>query len=68
MARYYVNGNAQLNGDREVHKEGCRFMPAPHNRIDLGVFASCHPAVVAARQNFTQVNGYFYCSNACHTI
>ena len=28
MARYYVNDRAQPNGDHEVHKDGCSFMPS----------------------------------------
>jgi hypothetical protein len=27
MAKYYVNKNKQSNGDHEVHKEGCNYMP-----------------------------------------
>jgi hypothetical protein len=27
MSRYYVNKNAQENGDHEVHTTGCSFMP-----------------------------------------
>jgi len=28
---YYVNTNAQANGDHEVHKEGCTKMPLISN-------------------------------------
>lgn len=67
MARYYVNKNAQSNGDHEVHKSGCSFMPAPENRIYLGDFESCFPAVRKAKDHYDQVNGCYYCSKACHT-
>ena len=67
MARYYVNKNAQPNGDHEVHREGCAWMPEEQNRIYLGQFDSCHGAVREARKHYSQVNGCFYCSNACHT-
>ncbi len=67
MAKYYVNKNAQSNGDHEVHKEGCAWLPEAHNRIYLGDFASCAPAVKEAKKHYTQVNGCYYCSNACHT-
>ena len=43
MARYYVNTNAQENGDHEVHKEGCYWLPMPHNLIYLGNFSTCFP-------------------------
>lgn len=65
--RYYVNKNAQANGDHEVHTETCTWCPAEHNRTYLGQFDSCAPAVREAKKHYTQVNGCFYCSNACHT-
>lgn len=67
MARYYVNQNAQANGDHEVHKDGCSFMPDASNRTYLGDFASCAPAVRVAKQHYPQSNGCFYCSRDCHT-
>ena len=67
MAFYYVNKNAQANGDHEVHKERCEYMPHPGNRIYLGDFSNCSDAVVEARNHYQQVNGCFYCSRACHT-
>lgn len=67
MAYYYVNKNAQSNGDHEVHTTGCSFMPEADNRIYLGDFASCTPAVRAAKSYYDQVNGCFYCANPCHT-
>ncbi len=41
MAKYYVNDNAQSNGDHEVHKEGCTGMPLSSNRTYLGDFSNC---------------------------
>ncbi len=67
MSRYYVNMNAQENGDHEVHTTGCSFMPKPENRIYLGDFASCAPAVAAAKKHYSQSNGCFYCAKPCHT-
>ncbi len=66
MARYYVNRNAQANGDREVHTTGCAWLPAEQNRLYLGDFPSCGPAVREARRFYQKVNGCYYCSNACH--
>ena len=65
MASYYVNDRAQSNGDHEVHREGCTWMP--ENRTYLGEFPSCNGAVLMARTIHRQVNGCYYCSNACHT-
>ena len=67
MARYYVNKNAPSNGDHEVHKDGCQWIPDTPNRIDLGKFSSCRPAVTKARKHYSQVNGCYHCSEECHT-
>jgi hypothetical protein len=67
MAKYYVNKNAQSNGDHEVHKADCKYLPLEGNRVYLGDFESCSPAVKKARDHYTQVNGCKTCSSACHT-
>ncbi len=67
MASYYVNQKAQANGDHEVHTASCQYLPSEANRLYLGEFASCGPAVTAARQHYQQVNGCRTCSYACHT-
>jgi hypothetical protein len=67
MARYYVNTNAQANGDHEVHETGCSFMPEEDNRLYLGNFDSCFGAVREAKTYYSQANGCFYCSKPCHT-
>ncbi len=66
MARYYVNQNAQANGDHEVHREGCSYMPLAANRTYLGDFTSCGPAKAAAKKIYPSADGCYYCSNACH--
>lgn len=65
MYRYWVNNNAQPNGDHEVHKEGCSYMP--RTGIDLGLHSTCQSAVLEAKRHYTQSNGCYWCSNACHT-
>ena len=67
MASYYVNKNAQLNGDHEVHVTGCSFMPDSGNRIYLGDFSNCRDAVREAKKHYPQSNGCYYCSRECHT-
>jgi hypothetical protein len=67
MAYYYVNKNAQSNGDHEVHTGDCSWLPAAENRIYLGQFSNCRDAVAEARRYYSQCNGCYYCSNACHT-
>jgi len=67
MASYYVNKNSQANGDHEVHRTGCSFMPNAENRQYLGEFTNCRDAVKKAKEFYTQVNGCYYCSRECHT-
>ena len=59
--------NSQQNGDHEVHKSGCTWMPDVENRKYLGNFDYCYQAVNESRKHYRQTNGCYYCSNACHT-
>ncbi|WP_299569572.1 hypothetical protein [uncultured Shewanella sp.] len=45
MAYYYVNKNAQANGEHEVYTGNCSYLPVEHNRIYLGNFATCQEAI-----------------------
>ncbi len=67
MASYYVNKNAQDNGDYEVHHHGCAYLPDINNREYLGDYSSCAPAVSKAKQTYSRANGCYYCSPSCHT-
>ena len=67
MAKYYVNKNSQSNGDHEVHKAGCSYMPNKENRQNLGEFSNCSGAVREAKKYYSQSSGCYYCSNECHT-
>ena len=33
---FYVNSNAQPNGDHEVHRSDCSWLPSAENRVYLG--------------------------------
>jgi len=67
MNRYYVNRNAQPNGDHEVHTTGCSHPAAEHNRVSLGLHAHCRHAVAESRKHYSKTNGCLYCCPACHT-
>ena len=67
MARYYVNKNAQTNGDHEVHVSSCSYLPDPENRLFLGEFTNCYDAVREAKKHYPQSNGCYYCCYPCHT-
>lgn len=64
---YYVNKNAQTNGDHEVHNSGCSFLSDQQNRLYLGTFDSCGPAAAEAKRTYPSSNGCFFCSRACNT-
>lgn len=64
--RFYVNTNAQPNGDHEVHRStalGCLMI---ENRIYLGDFATSQAAVREARKYYSQVDGCYYCCPESH--
>ena len=67
MPQYYVNKQAQSNGDHEVHKSDCSYLPNEGNRQYLGSFENCQDAVKEAKKYYSQSNGCYYCSYACHT-
>lgn len=67
MAIYYVNTEAQSNGDHEVHKSDCEFLPDGENRLFLGSFSNCRDAVQEAKEHYPQSNGCAACSPECHT-
>lgn len=67
MASYYVNKNPQPNGDHEVHREGCDWLPKPENQLYLGEFTHCAPAVQKAKTYYSTADGCKYCCPACHT-
>ena len=65
---YYINLNAQANGDYEVHRDGCYWLTLVLQRRYLGSFLSCHPAVATSRAlGYVTANGCYHCSRACHT-
>ncbi|XMO86758.1 hypothetical protein AAFN75_00335 [Algibacter sp. AS12] len=67
MTSYYVNKKAQANGDHEVHKRGCSFIPNEENQVYLGLFNNCPDAIKEAKKHYAQSNGCYYCSAYCHT-
>lgn len=64
--KYYVNTNAQANGDHEVHNEYCQYLPKIENRIYLGEYSSCRPAVDKAKEYYSKADGCKTCSPSCH--
>ena len=67
MPYYYVNKNAQANGDHEVHESGCGQGANPENRLGLGYHATCRGAVAEAKRTYPRANGCAYCCPDCNT-
>jgi len=67
VQHYYVNKQAQPNGDHEVHVPRCTYLPEGDNGLYLGSFSKCTDAVEAAKSHFNKVNGCKVCCSACHT-
>jgi len=67
VEKYYVNKVAQNNGDHEVHKSKCNYLPSAEHRLYLGMFDNCRDAVNEAKKFYKQCNGCFYCCRECHT-
>ncbi|PZW40462.1 hypothetical protein LX95_01525 [Mesonia algae] len=67
MKTYYVNKNAQTNGDHEVHIESCSHLPNDKNLILLGKYSNCDSAVQKSKEYYNQTNGCYYCCLPCHT-
>ncbi len=67
MPNYFVTMTPQPNGNHEVHREGCFWMPGARYRIPLGNHLYCQQAVRIAAEHYAQVNGCATCSPRCHT-
>lgn len=66
--KYYVHTKTDNQGDHEVHKETCDYLPAASNRAYLGEYSNCSDAVSKAKSmGYKPTNGCYYCCNACHT-
>ena len=66
VMRYYVNKQAQSNGDHEVHKETCFRLPTTDNRLYLGVFSTSEAALREARKLYPKADGCYYCCPEIH--
>ncbi|MCM4161598.1 hypothetical protein FHG64_06225 [Antarcticibacterium flavum] len=67
MPYYYVNQQKQANGDNEVHKDTCSYLPNLLNREFLGFYSNCRDAVAKAKERYPRANGCYHCSFPCHT-
>ncbi|QBQ41250.1 hypothetical protein E2P86_08810 [Sphingobacterium psychroaquaticum] len=61
MKKYYININAYVNGDYEVHSEHCVLLPTEVNRAYLGNFSSGQKATEHARELYRLAIGCRLC-------
>jgi hypothetical protein len=66
MAEFYVEINAQENGEHIVHNATCSHLPAKEVIQYLGAISNCASALKKASERFKQVNGCPHCAVACH--
>ncbi len=69
MEDFYLNKNKQANGDHEVHRSTCYWLPADINREYLGRFTSSFAAILQARavHGAWRINGCAHCCPESHT-
>ena len=67
MAEFYIETNAQPNGDHIVHNAACSLLPAKDSIRYLGSIASATSAMKRAAESFKHVNGCPQCTTASHS-
>ena len=70
MPTYIVNKNTDDKNRHEVHEISptkCGYLPAEHNRVDVGWHRDCHGALKAAEDlGYKPADGCGHCSEDCH--
>ncbi len=71
MNNYYLNKNAQSNGDHEIHKESCYYYymyKGGYNFELLGAFSTEFEAIRYARRKYPylRIDGCAYCCPSIH--
>jgi hypothetical protein len=65
--RYFVSTSSPPSDDHEVHASTCARLPNEDNRLFLGHFSTCEPAVAEARKLYRRSYGCAECAPDCHT-
>ncbi|WP_252856599.1 hypothetical protein [Photobacterium kishitanii] len=55
MSLFYVDKNAQDNGDHEIHTATCSHSPGVKNCDALGYHTACSTALDAAKKNIPSI-------------
>ncbi len=69
MDYFYLNHNEQDNGDHEVHRHHCDWLPEAENREYLGQYHWSSTAIAEARSRhpYWLINGCYHCCPESHT-
>lgn len=68
MSKYYLNATQGVNGEYEVHKDGCFWLSLVKSKVDLGYYSTCQSAVSKAKSlGYLTADGCQHCSSACHS-
>lgn len=69
MALYCFNDNTDHQGNHEVHKYSCDWLPSVENRTYLGEFTYDFQAMSYARKTYPnkKFDGCFFCMRTEHT-
>lgn len=64
--KYYINKNAQLTGEHEIHKSTCNHLPNKSHMQYLGDFQDDFSALQEAKRYYSNVDGCAYCCPLIH--
>lgn len=67
MFNYFINKNLEFNGENEIHKEGCSFMPEKENLEFLGSYDNANEAKIEAIIKGYNADGCYFCCREAHT-
>ncbi len=66
MDKFYISKFSETNGDYDVHKADCLFLPSEKHRFFLGSFDKCSEAIKKGKEIFDKPNGCYFCILNCH--
>ena len=68
MINYYLSKVIRKHDEKfPIHRESCKLIPGPNDRIYLGNFHNCQEALDYATRHYNmQIDGCLECSVECH--
>ncbi len=62
MCKYYIKTQPLENGDYEIHREDCLFIPLFFMRKEVGDYSNPKEALEKAQEMYKKVNGCQFCT------